>query len=85
MWADALGIDCPLTNTLAVSAAHVDSAEDPKQAPSMDMDTVRKMGISATNPEVCHLKRSIAECILLMTYASLRFADVQRLRTFEVN
>ena len=51
----------------------------------MDIDTIRKLENTATDVEVELNKRAFSDGILLMTYASLRFADVQRLRSFETN
>ena len=85
VWPDALGIDCPLTNTLAISASDVESDEGPRQAPSMDLETIRNLEDSAANVEILISKRAFAAGILLMTYDSLRFADVQRLRSLEAN
>ena len=85
VWADALGIDWPLTNPLVLSAATVESNEDPRQAPAMDVETVRKLEDTASNVESLIKKRAFAAGILLMTYAILRFADVQKIRVFGVN
>ena len=41
VWSEALGIDWPLTNPLALSAGVVESNEEPKQAPSMSLDAVK--------------------------------------------
>ena len=51
----------------------------------MNLSTVRMIEELATNPLVAPYKRAFAAGILLMTFASLRFSDAQRLRTFEVN
>ena len=83
--ADALGIDWPLTNPLVLSAETVERNEDPRQAPAMDAGTVRKLEDAASNVEILIGKRAFAAGILLMTYASLRFADVQKIRSLEVN
>ena len=49
VWAEALGIDWPITHTLVCSAAVVESTETPKQAPSMSMETLRAFEEIATN------------------------------------
>ena len=85
VWPDALGIDWPLTNPLVLSAATVESDEDPRQAPAMDVETVRKLEDAASNVEIPISKRAFAAGILLMTYSSLRFAAVQKIRSLEVN
>ena len=85
VWADAIGIDWPLTNPLVLSASVVETSEEPKQAPAMELSTVKAIDALSDNPEVSVYKRAFAAGLLLMAYASLRFADVQRLRTFEVN
>ena len=82
---DALGIDWPMTNPLVLSAAIVESNEEPKQAPSMALETAKVIGQISTSAEVCVRKRAFVAGILLATYASLRFADVQRLRPFGCN
>ena len=51
----------------------------------MSLSTVRMIEELATNPLVTPYKRAFAAGILLMAFASLRFPDAQRLRTFEVN
>ena len=51
----------------------------------MDIETIRRMEETAANVEIMIYKRAFAACILLMTYASLRFADVQRLRHLEAH
>ena len=81
---DALGIEWPLTNPLVLSAAIVESNEGPRQAPEMDVGTVRKLDDAASNVEILIAKRSFAAGIL-MTYASLRFADVRKIRSCKVN
>ena len=85
IWADDLGVDWPLTNPLVVSAATVETNEAPKQAPSMDLETLKKIERLATNVEANGNKRAFAAGILLMTYAILRFSDVQRRRSLETN
>ena len=82
---DALGIEWPLNNLLVVSSTNVESSEDPKQDPSTEMETVRKVELMATNPDVSIYNRSLAAGILLMTCACARFSDVQKLRPFEIN
>ena len=74
-----------MTNPLVLSDAIVEPNEEPKQAPSMELDTAKAIGHIATNAEVGVHKRANAAGILRMTYAGLMFADVQRLRPFEVN
>ena len=49
----------------------------------MDIDTIRKLENDAANVEVALSKRSFAAGILLVTYSGLRFAGVQRMRSFE--
>ena len=51
----------------------------------MDLETVRKIELVATNKDICLYKRAYASAILVTTHASLRFDDVQSLRTFERN
>ena len=51
----------------------------------MEIEAAKAVGRLTINPEVCSCKRASAAGILLMTFGSLRFADVQRLETFEVN
>ena len=83
VWAEALGIDWPLTHSLVCSAATADSNESPKQAPSMSLSTVRPIGEIAIDKSVTPYKRAFAAGILLVTYASLGFPDVRRIRPFE--
>ena len=84
VWAEALGIDWPLTNPLVCSAAVVETNESPKQAPPMSLETVRDFEDMAVNKLTAPYNRTYAAGILLMTYGSLRFPDAQRLRSFEV-
>ena len=51
----------------------------------MDLSTVWRAEQIAINAEVSGYTRSFESGILIMTYASLRFTDVQILRAFEVN
>ena len=51
-WADALGVDWPLTHPLVLSAATVESNEDPRQAPAMDIETIRKLEVAAAYVEI---------------------------------
>ena len=85
VWSDALGVDWPLTNPLMISAATVESDDDPRQAPAMDIETIRNLEGPATNVAILIRKRAFAAGILLMNYDSLRFADVQRLRPIGAN
>ena len=85
VWAEALGIDWPLTNPLVISAATVTSNDAPKQAPSIPLSTVKLIEQVALNVEVASRKLAYASAILLMSYASLRFSDAQRIRTIEMN
>ena len=84
-WAAALQVDWPLDHTLITSAAAVESNSAPKHAPPMTLETVKLLEGVATNSEVPPFKRAFAAGILLMSYTSLRFSDVQRLKSFEVN
>ena len=85
VWAEAIGIEWPLANPLVISASVVETNETPKQAPAMEPDTLRKIERLSTNTEVGKYKRSFGAGILLMTYTSLRFSDVQRLASFDAN
>ena len=51
----------------------------------MSLKTLRDIEELTLNKLVTPYKRAYAAGILLTTYASLRFSDVQRIRTFEVN
>ena len=82
---EALGINLPLDNPIFCSAAHVDSNEAPKHAPQMKLDNVKKLEELTLNVEVAPFKRAFAEGVLLVTFTSLRFSDVQRLRSLEMN
>ena len=85
VWADAMGIDWPLNHVLIASAVTCESNEDVKQAPAMSLATIRKLEELASDKEVLSYKRAFSAAILVMSYASLRFADVQKIRTFEFN
>ena len=85
VWAEALGIDWPLTNPLVVSAAVVEATDAPRQAPAMSIATVRALEDIACNILVTPYKRAFAAGVLLVTYASLRFSDFRRIRPFEIN
>ena len=85
VWSGALGIEWPITDALVTSEITAERHEEPEQAPAMDLETVRKIELIATNKKICMYKRAYAAAIIVMTYASLRFADVQKLRTFERN
>ena len=83
-WADALEIEWPIDRALTSSAVSVESNTAPKHSPAIPIETVKLLDGVATNKEVTPSKRDFAAGILLMSYASLRFADVQRLETCEV-
>ena len=83
-WSDALGISWPIDNPLVCAAAQVESSEIPNHAPPVNLDTIKKLEEIALNVEVAPFKRAFAAGIVLMTYTSLRFSDVQRLRSLEV-
>ena len=51
----------------------------------MKLDTVEKLEEIALNVEVAPFKRAFSAGVLLMTFASLRFSDVQRLRSLEMD
>ena len=51
----------------------------------MGLETERKLEETTTNVEVINYKRAFATAILLMAYASLLSADVQKIRPFGVN
>ena len=80
-----MGIDWPLKNPLVLSAATVESNEGPRHAPAMAVETVRKLDDAVANVEILTIMRAFSAGILLMTYASLRFADVQKIRSLEAN
>ena len=85
VWPEALGIDRPLTNPMVISSAKVESADEPKQAPSIDIETVEEIELTASNIEICAYKRAYAAGILLLAYAGSRLAGVQKLRPFKTN
>ena len=82
---DALGVRWPLEHPLIASAVDVDDPTPPKQAPSFPLELVLAFDTIASGPLVVSGKRLFASAILLMTLTSLRFADVQRLKTLEPN
>ena len=84
-WADAIGIDWPLSHGLISSAITRETNEEAKQAPAMSLEAVRKLGELAPNKEVFAYKRAFAAAVLLMTYDSLRFADARKIWPFESN
>ena len=85
VWAEALGVDWPLSHALVCSADVAESNATPKQASAMILTTLRALGETALNKPVAPYRRSFAAGILLATYASLRFSDVQRIRSFGIN
>ena len=84
-WSETLGVPWPLDNPLVCAAAQVESSEVSKHAHPMKLDTIKQIGSMALNVEITPFKSAFASGILLMTYASLRFSDVQRLRILEVD
>ena len=84
-WSEALGVPWPLDNPLVCAAAQVESNEIPKHEPPTKLDTIKKLEALAVNVEVSPSKRAFAAGILLVTYTSLRFSDVQTLRTLSAN
>ena len=83
-WSEALGAPRPLVDPLFRAVAQVESSEIQKHAPPMKLDTIRKLESMALSVEIDPFRRAFASGILLMTYASLRFSDVQRRRIIEV-
>ena len=79
VWDEALGAEWPLANPLIDPSAMVEANRPPKQAPSMDLDTVRKIEQLTAEVDVNVYKRACASGILLVTYASLRFSGVRGL------
>ena len=51
----------------------------------MCIESIKRLEFLATNKEVSPPTRAIAAGVLLMSYDSLRFSDVQRIRPFEAN
>ena len=84
-WTDAIGNNWQLTGNLLCSAAVVETNECPTQAPATKLATLRAIEGISTNPLNKPSERAFAPGVLLMTYTSLRFSDVRRLRSFEVN
>ena len=84
-WSEALGVPWSLYNPLVCAAAQVESNETPQHAPPTKLETIKKLDELVANVEVAPFKRAFASCILLMAYASIRFSDVQRLRSIETN
>ena len=78
---DALGINWPLDHPLVASVIVVDDPNPPKQAPSFTLDLLRRFDSIACDQMVTSGKRLFASAIILMTLTSLRFADVQRLKS----
>ena len=85
VWAEALGIDWPLTHSMVCSAAIAESNETPKQDPAMTLSTLRAIEETAVGKLTAPFKRAFAAGFLLMTYSSLGFSGVQRIRMFEAN
>ena len=84
-WDTALQIDWPPDHSLANSACAVEHTTPPKQAPAMALSTIKLLECIAINKEVAPFKRQFPAGILLMSFASLRFPDAQRLKSLEVN
>ena len=57
---EALGVPWPLDNPLVCAAAQIESIEIPKHAPSMKLDTVRKIELTALIVEVDPFRRAFA-------------------------
>ena len=82
---EAVGYDWPLEHPLLSSAITCDDAPPPKHAPAFTLDLVFKFASLADDPIVCSGKRLFGASILFMTLTSLRFSDVQRLKSLRVN
>ena len=73
---DALGVSLPLGNpTLAIVTAS-GSDEPPRQAPSTELETTKKLELISGDTEVSAPKRLFAATIVRMTYTRLRLPDV---------
>ena len=62
-----------------------ESAAPPKHAPAIPLEMAKLLDCVATNKEVAPHKRAFDDRILLMSYASIRLSDFQRLEKFEIN
>ena len=51
----------------------------------MGLGTLKKIELIATNVQVCGHKRAFADGIPLVTYDSMRFSEVQRVKAFGTN
>ena len=51
-----MGTKWPIANPLVISADNVECADEPNQAPSMDIETVKKLEPAATNPQIGSIK-----------------------------
>ena len=67
------------------SAASVETNEWPRQAPAISLSALRLIEGDPPNALLAPNKRAFADGIILITYTGLRFPEVRRLRTSEVN
>lgn len=82
---DALQADWPLDNAHVSDAATADAEATPKQAHATPLEMAKSFGELATGPGVAPYRRAPAAGILESPCASLRFADDQMIRTFEID
>ena len=85
LFADAIGIEWPLTHPLVLAAETVEANDFTRQAPPTKLDTIKQVESLARNKLAPPYQLAFSAGVALVTYASLRFSDVQRIRSFDVN
>ena len=75
------GLDWPLAYPVLTASIHCDDFTPPLKAPELPPDLALNIEAVASGPTVLVGKRIFAAPILLMATTSLRFADVQHLKT----
>ena len=84
VWGEATRTKLPLTEKEVVFAARKDREREQKRAPPLQVEFIKMMENIATDENSEWGRRNFAASILLMVFASLRFSDVQRLKSLHI-
>ena len=76
------GVDLPIDNPMLSVVTSTDSDEHPMKSQPMDIERVNELERMESDPDIPTPERFFAFATVLLTYARLRFSDVQQIRGF---
>ena len=85
VFAAALGVNLALDHPLVSQAAAIPASKPVRQAPLLPVEMALAMEARALEENALEGRRVFAACIALMTNATLRFCDVQRVDSIDQN